>query len=181
MLASNRRAGLVVPWCWTHATIHSLRIVSALSFRESRPGAVASGHVWMAARRAYVIKIAVRRNPVSKAPMDKTGRLCAISLLAVLSGCSAPKRPAATPVNPEVQAATRLAEADRLIRVGCLDCLIAAYGEYDQLRAFPSLRDAAASGAIRSAALAALRQREIGYVDEGYLQRARSLASSTPA
>jgi tetratricopeptide (TPR) repeat protein len=99
-------------------------------------------------------------------------RLCAISILIALSACSSAKPPAVVP-NPRVP--ERLAEADRLVRAGCLDCLVAAYGEYDLLRAFPAAKSAATLGAIRVAALIALRERELGIVDDGYGPRARTL------
>ncbi len=77
--------------------------------------------------------------------------------------------------------AQRLASADALVRAGCLDCLIAAYGEYDLLRSFPAARDAATSGAVRSAALISVRQRELGMVEEGYSARGRALLAAAPA
>lgn len=120
------------------------------------------------------MKIADRRIPVSKPAMR---RLCAISVAIVLAGCAARKPPAVT---PDARAPQRLANADRLVRAGCLDCLIAAYGEYDLLRTIPSAQAAATAGAIRAAGLIAMREREIGYVDEGYLRRARDLFTSTP-
>lgn len=102
-------------------------------------------------------------------------RLCAIPVLVALAGCRSATPPAAA---PDVQTPARLAAADRLVRSGCLDCLVAAYGEYDLLRAVPAARDAATAGMVRAAGLIALRQREIGYADEGYLQRARELLAS---
>ena len=48
------------------------------------------------------------------------------------------------------------------------------------LRAFPQARDAAVAGAVRSAGLIALRERELGLVDEGYGQRARALLIGAP-
>ena len=72
--------------------------------------------------------------------------------------------------------AQRLASADALVRAGCYDCLLDAYGEYDLLRQFPYARDAATLGAIRTAGLIARRQRELGLVEEGFVERARSLA-----
>jgi tetratricopeptide (TPR) repeat protein len=83
-------------------------------------------------------------------------------------------------VAPAPTPAQRLASADALVRAGCLDCLTAAYGEYDLLRTFPAARDAATAGAVRSAALVALRERELGLVDEGYGQRARALLIGAP-
>jgi len=71
----------------------------------------------------------------------------------------------------------QLAAADRLVRAGCLDCLVAAYEAFDALRSTSSVADAATAGAIRAAALVALRQRELGMVDQGYLANARALVS----
>src|SRR5262245_30344148 len=138
MFASTRWVGSCATWCATQATIHSFRTVSALSLRDSRPGADASGQVWATASSANSRKAAAAdraevrylsqsesRNAVSNVGMR---RLCAISILIALSACSSAKPPAVVP-NPRV--AERLADADRLVRAGCLDCLVAAYGEYD--------------------------------------------------
>jgi tetratricopeptide (TPR) repeat protein len=109
--------------------------------------------------------------------MRTARRLCAIPILVALSACSAAKPPA---VVPDTRTPVRLAEAERLMRAGCLDCLIAAFGEYDLLRTIPAARAEATTGAIRAAGLIALREREVGHVDQGYLRRARDLVSSTP-
>jgi tetratricopeptide (TPR) repeat protein len=100
-------------------------------------------------------------------------------LLVAVSGCSS-TRPAPVTVPPPPTPAQRLESADSLVRAGCLDCLVAAYGEYDLLRGFPAAKDAATAGAVRSAALIAVRQRELGMVDEGYGQRARGLLAASP-
>jgi len=99
-------------------------------------------------------------------------RRCLVLILA-LSGCAHPK-----PAPPPDLHSARLAAADALVRAGCLDCLVAAYREYDAVRALPPAADRATAGAIRSAALIALRERELGMVDEGYLQRARDAAAA---
>jgi tetratricopeptide (TPR) repeat protein len=110
---------------------------------------------------------------------DRARRLCAIPILIALSACSAAKpRPPA--IVPDTRTPVRLAEADRLVRAGCLDCLVAAFAEYDLLRAIPAARVAATAGAIRAAGLVALREREIGHLDHGYLRRARELLTATP-
>jgi hypothetical protein len=62
------------------------------------------------------------------------------------------------------------------VKAGCLDCLLNAFREYDALRAIPAAAADATAGVVRSAALIAIRQRELGMVDEGYLQRARDAA-----
>ena len=100
---------------------------------------------------------------------------CASVLLLLTASACAPRRPAAVVTPAAPTPAERLASADALVRAGCLDCLIAAYGEYDLLRAFPFAKDAATAGAVRAAALIARRERELGLVDDGYGQRARLL------
>ena len=70
------------------------------------------------------------------------------------------------------------------MRTGCFDCLEEALAEYEAVRDVPNLRpgdfDAATDGAIRSALLLELRQRELGMADDGYLQRARNLIETRP-
>ncbi|HJZ72887.1 MAG TPA: hypothetical protein VKE51_14175 [Vicinamibacterales bacterium] len=106
-----------------------------------------------------------------------SGRPRAIAFLCVLAvGCAG--KPATQPKPPAPTPAQRLASADALVRAGCLDCLIDAYGEFDLLREFPYAREAATLGAIRAAGLIARRQRELGMTDEGYLARARTLAAT---
>src|SRR5215218_10163540 len=97
-------------------------------------------------------------------------RAWTIVAFGLLMAACAPKRPAVSVTPPPPTPAQRLNSADALVRAGCLDCLLAAYGEYDLLRGFPAARDAATAGAVRSAALIAVRQRELGMVDEGYGQ-----------
>src|SRR5215216_5448596 len=92
--------------------------------------------------------------------------------VAVLSGCAPRKAPV---VLPDTRGFERLAAADAQLREGCLDCLVEAFHDFDALRATPARQQAGVIGAIRSATLVALRQRELGMVDEGYLQRARDL------
>ena len=75
----------------------------------------------------------------------------------------------------------RLAAADALVRAGCLDCLGDAYRDYEVLRSMRAVADAAAAGLVRAAALIALRERELGMVDDGYLDRARTAVSGNDA
>src|SRR3982751_890761 len=94
--------------------------------------------------------------------------VCAV-LIVGGPACSA-RRPPAVAAPPPATPAQRLQAADALVPARRLECLVAAYGEYDLLRAFAPARQAAIAGAIRSAALVSLRQRELGMVDEGYGQ-----------
>jgi tetratricopeptide (TPR) repeat protein len=113
-------------------------------------------------------------------------RVLLLSVLAsavlAVSGCArlpvaaAPSSPPAGPTTSD-----RLAAADGLVRQGCLDCLLDAYREYDTLRNGGSDGERATLAAIRTGALIALRERELGLVDSGYLAKARELAGSMPA
>jgi len=107
-------------------------------------------------------------------------RIAGVFLLLTMSACAkpvvAPMPTAPAPPTP----AQRLASAEALIREGCLDCLIDAFGQYELLRAMPSAAGIATAGAVRTAALIALRQRELGMTEEGYSQRARSLLLGSP-
>jgi tetratricopeptide (TPR) repeat protein len=98
----------------------------------------------------------------------------AMALLGGSVACSSAKRPAPA---PDARGPARLAAADELVRAGCFDCLLDAHREYDALRSIPVVADAAAAGAVRSAALLAIRERELGTEDSGYLTRARELAA----
>jgi tetratricopeptide (TPR) repeat protein len=100
-------------------------------------------------------------------------RRYALLLLVLLSGCAHPK-PAPSPP-PDLHSA-RLAVAAAQLRAGCLDCLLNAYREYEALKTNRAASPEATAGMVRAAALIAIRQRELGMVDEGYLQRARDAA-----
>ena len=61
-------------------------------------------------------------------------RQCACLLLLLAASACAPRRSVVVPPAAPTPA-DRLASAEALVRAGCLDCLLAAYGEYDLLRA----------------------------------------------
>ncbi|MBI3402009.1 MAG: hypothetical protein HY048_11365 [Acidobacteria bacterium] len=105
-------------------------------------------------------------------------RISILVVVTIAAACAAPKRPVVAPGPSPVE---RLAAADALVRAGCLDCLTAAYREYDALRQRPAATDRATAGAIRAAALIGLRERELGMVDDGYLKIARDLAGQPGA
>jgi tetratricopeptide (TPR) repeat protein len=108
-----------------------------------------------------------------------TGGALIAALGAGACGGKTPAPSAAVPPRPTP--AQRLTSADALLREGCLDCLIDAFHEYDQLRQFPAVADVASAGAVRAAALVARRQRELGMVDDGYAQRAKAVIASGAA
>src|SRR5438093_928790 len=96
-------------------------------------------------------------------------RVLAVVLLA--SGCASHT----APPSPRPDFSPRLAAADTLIRQGSLDALLEAFREYDALRKAPAVSAAATIGAIRAGVLIALRQRELGMLDEAYLAKAADL------
>jgi tetratricopeptide (TPR) repeat protein len=109
-----------------------------------------------------------------------TARLLVLVALAALMACARPTVKPAAVAPPGPTPSERLAAADRLVRAGCLDCLLEAYREYQSLRSSATAGNSATMGAIRAGALIALRQRELGMVDERYLTAAKDLASTTP-
>jgi tetratricopeptide (TPR) repeat protein len=90
-------------------------------------------------------------------------------------GCASAK-PAVAPSS----ASARLAAADAQVRAGCFDCLASALQEYSNLRSVATVADAGSIGAARSAALLAIRERELGTADSGYLARAREIVAANP-
>jgi len=107
-------------------------------------------------------------------------RRAAIVLVVAAIGLSAcaPKKPLAP--SPDLKAKERLAAADKNLLDGCYDCMAAAFREYDALRQIPVTAGPAAAGAVRSAALVALRERELGMFDSGYLAKAREILLAAP-
>src|SRR5262249_28755753 len=100
-------------------------------------------------------------------------------VLALTIGCGPKQVPPALDVRA-LQA--RLAAADELVRAGCFDCLNDALRTYESLRAVSAaplpMQDAAATATIQTATLLDLRERELGMLDDGYLQRARDAAAA---
>jgi len=57
---------------------------------------------------------------------------------------------------------------------------VSALQEYNNLRSVPTVADAASIGGARAAALLAIRERELGTPDSGYLARAREIVATNP-
>src|SRR6478672_6005832 len=96
----------------------------------------------------------------------------------LLTACSRPvPAPVAQPARPPARPS--LESADALIRAGCLDCLTAAFGQYQGLVDDAVLGADARRGAITAGVLIAMRERELGIEESGALGRARTLAEET--
>ena len=108
------------------------------------------------------------------------GVIAGLFIALTMSACAKPTVKPVAVMPPGPTPTERLSEADRLVRAGCLDCLLDAYRSYQSLRAIPSAANAATLGAIRAAGLLALRERELGMVDEGYVAAAKQLVAGTP-
>ena len=106
-----------------------------------------------------------------------TRRLGFAAVLCVAAAC-APKKVA---VDPSIAARATLEEADANLRVGCFDCLADALKQYESVRKVPAVAEIATRGATYASALLAMRERELGTTDSGYLEHARELASTSPA
>ena len=98
--------------------------------------------------------------------------------VALLCGCSPPATsggallPAPEPP-PDHRAA--LSAADDLLRRGCYDCLVEALTRYESLQTDAVLGSQARDSAVRAAILIALRETELGLLQNGYIARARQL------
>jgi tetratricopeptide (TPR) repeat protein len=98
----------------------------------------------------------------------------AIGFAVAIGGCGPHQtRLAARPID----VSPRLAEADALVQAGCFDCLRDALARYQAVRlvvgAPAAAVEVATEGVVRAAGLLALRERELGFVDSGYLRMAR--------
>jgi tetratricopeptide (TPR) repeat protein len=105
-------------------------------------------------------------------------RLSLLLCFCALSACAPVHKPAPGPA-PTPQA--RIASADSLVRQGCLDCLLDAFNEYDALSISPLVGESARKGAVETATLIAMRERELGLLDATFLDRARQLAHGSTA
>lgn len=100
--------------------------------------------------------------------------LAVVAALGLLVACG----PQKVVVDPAIAARATLDAADANLRAGCFDCLVEALKQYESVRAVPVVADVATMGAVRASTLLALREREMGTTDSGYLERARQLAAS---
>jgi tetratricopeptide (TPR) repeat protein len=101
--------------------------------------------------------------------------------VSVLAGLAMACGPKTARVDPAIAGRTTLRQADANLRAGCFDCLVEALKQYEATRAIPALAVEATTGGVRAAALLALRERELGTTDSGYLEKARELLKAVPA
>jgi tetratricopeptide (TPR) repeat protein len=100
-------------------------------------------------------------------------RLAWLSMVCLLSACAKTVPPASVATeSADEKYLARLSAAQDLVRAGCLDCLIEAFHEYTELQMQPVTATAAQAGRGRTAALIAIRQAELGILDEGYWEHA---------
>ncbi|MGE0702827.1 MAG: tetratricopeptide repeat protein [Vicinamibacterales bacterium] len=97
--------------------------------------------------------------------------IATLALLIVSAGCSVRRQPVQMPSALVPAIAREMAAADALVRDGCYDCLTEALAEYRRL-AVAHESAAAEAGARRTAGLLAIRERELGLVEQGHLAAA---------
>jgi tetratricopeptide (TPR) repeat protein len=107
----------------------------------------------------------------------RRGLVCVSVLFACAAAACAPTK--APSVDPAIAARAALAQADALVGAGCFDCLASGLDLYESVRGNPAVAAAATAGAVRAAGLLALRERELGTTDSGYLEKARELAATS--
>ncbi len=103
-----------------------------------------------------------------------------LRLVPVLLTLTAACGPQKVVVDPAIGARATLAQADANLRAGCFDCLAEALKQYESVRSVAAVSSAAAAGAMRTSALLALRERELGTTDSNYLEHARELLGALP-
>lgn len=96
--------------------------------------------------------------------------------LLAIGGCTTglDRRPVAAP--PSTAAPREVAE--RLVRAGCLDCLLEAVEAYERQRAQGPAGAELTLNLVRAHVLIAVRERELGLDDGGHLSRARELIAT---
>src|SRR5204863_7252727 len=106
-------------------------------------------------------------------------RRCLLLIALLAAGCAKARPVAVVALAVDVKA--RLEAADALLLTGCVDCLEEALRSYNAIRVLPAVppadAEAALVGSVRAALLLDLRQRELGMVDQGHLDRAREALS----
>jgi tetratricopeptide (TPR) repeat protein len=105
-------------------------------------------------------------------------RSVAVAAALCLATACGPKK---VVVDPSIAARATIEQADANLRAGCFDCVADALKQYESVRKVPAVADLATRGAVSAAAILAMRERELGTTDSNYLERARELASTSPA
>jgi tetratricopeptide (TPR) repeat protein len=103
-----------------------------------------------------------------------------IILLAVLINSCAPKKPEITP-QQLAEYDKIIKEADTLYERGAYTCLKQAFTLYEEALAFPVFQDQNREKLLRTAILLAVREKELGFLEDTYLKKASNLITITPA
>lgn len=98
---------------------------------------------------------------------------------AALLLCCAPKKPALTP-QQLAEHKFLTSEADALYHSGCYVSLKHAFELYEQALAFPILQKDNAEKLLKTAILLGLRERELGFLEDTYFNKATDIIASTP-
>jgi len=103
-----------------------------------------------------------------------------IILLAVLINSCAPKKPEITP-QQLAEYDKIIKEADSLYERGAYTCLKQAFTLYEEALAFPVFRDQNREKLLRTAILLAVREKELGFLEDTYLKKASNLITTSPS
>jgi tetratricopeptide (TPR) repeat protein len=119
------------------------------------------------------VKIGTKIN-VKRQSLTKIAVILGTALVVVGCATARPTRSVST-----IDVTALLDEADVLVRAGCFDCLRDAFVKYEALRTSNGgangAVERATAGSVQAAGLLALRQRELGMLDDGYLLIAKDL------
>jgi tetratricopeptide (TPR) repeat protein len=111
---------------------------------------------------------------------SKTKTLALIALALGLAGCAPAVREYVLTGPQASELEKKIEEADALIRKGCYIGFKRAVSIYEELFAQPALRDKIALPYLRTLLLLAVREKDLGMIDETFLQRAFELSKAYP-
>ncbi len=94
--------------------------------------------------------------------------------------CCAPKKPEVTP-QQLVEYNILSKEADILYQKGCYESLKRAFELYEQALSFPVFQRENRKKLLKTAILLSLRERELGFLEDAYYQKASEIIASTPS
>ena len=102
-----------------------------------------------------------------------------MAILILLAGCAPKGRIETAP--PAADASAELASAEALFRRGCWVSLKQAFSIYEDLYSRPQLRKNVAARLALTALLLAVREKELGIVNQAYIDRALAVIRENPS